>query len=515
MSNQNNNKRIARNTFFLYIRMAFVLIVALYTTRVILRVLGAEDYGIYNVVCGFVSMFGILNTSLTTGTNRFYNFALGKGDKNEVTDVYNASIRIQLIVVTILLLLIETVGLWYLNNKMVIPPERLSVANVIFQFAVFSLILLVLQIPYSAAVMSHERMDYYALVSITDVLLKLAFVFSLQYVSYDKLLIYGILMTITSVVNFLMYFIYCRKRFDEIRIKKETNKELFKSIFHFSAWSLLDPLTKMTQNQGSNLVLNYFFGPIVNAAQGIANQISHAIDGFTQNIAIAFRPQIIQSYSSKDYKRTKNLMFSMSRINFILHAILVIPVVFELHFLLDLWLGDTYPDYTIPFACFILFIRTFDCLHAPISLVMVSTGRIKKVKTVSLCIISSVIPLSILCFKLGMSPIVLYAIMSGLTLLNIVASALIMCEVFPIITFKEYTSRILMPCIVFLLLSLLPSFIITYFCAASLVRLVVDVIIAVSFSIIIAYRMILNEKERAMAIDAITKIKNKVLLRKK
>lgn len=508
--NNSANKRIARNTMFLYIRMAFVLVVALYTTRVILRVLGAEDYGIYNVVCGFVSMFGILNTSLTTGTNRFYNFALGKNDKDEYTSVFNASIRIQFIVVAVLLLLVETLGLWYINNKMVIPVERIEIANIIFQFSVFSLILFVLQIPYSAAVMSYERMDYYAFVSIVDVLLKLVFVFMLQYIDYDKLLIYGILMTITSTVNFGLYFFYCKKNFKETKFKKSIDKNLFKSLLSFSAWSLLDPFTRTAQTQGSNLVLNFFFGPIVNAAQGVANQISHAIDGFTQNIAIAFRPQIIQSYSSGDYNRTKYLMFGMSRINFILHAILAIPIVFELGYLLDLWLGDTYPEYTKPFACFILFTRTIDCLHAPISLVMVSTGIIKKIKTVSMLIMCSIIPISIACFKFGFPPVLLYAILLLLTITNVVVSSHIMCQTFTAIKFNEYICKIIIPCALFIVIALIPSFIITNSFAPSLYRLLADGLLSVSMSLLIAYKFVLNEKEKGLVKQIIRKYSCKV-----
>lgn len=504
-----DNKRIARNTAFLYFRMGIVMLVALYTTRVVLRVLGIVDYGIYNVVCGFVSMFGILNTSLNTGTNRFYNFALGRDDTDEFGRVYNASIRIQGIILAILLLLLETLGVWYINHQMVIPPERLMVANIIFQFSVLSLAMLMLEIPYTAAIMAHERMDFYAMVSIIDVSLKLFFVIVLQWIDKDKLLVYGCLMTIISVINFSFYYLYCRKKFKYIRFSRTVDKTIFKSLMSFSAWSLLDPFTRMAQGQGSNMVLNLFFGPVVNAAQGVATQISNAVDRFTQNIAVAFRPQITQSYSSGDWQRTKSLMYSMSRINFMLHAIIAASLIFELPYLLGLWLGDSYPYYTIPFASLILIIRTIDCLHAPISAVMVATGKIKKVKTVSMFIICSIIPLSYFSFKAGWEPTLLYAILLVLSLANVIVSALIMCEKFPTIQWADYSRKILLPCAAFGLLVLTPSFIITRLFAPSLPRLLFSVLITMMASVFMLYYLFLNASERELALSILAKVRGK------
>ena len=373
--------------------MLFVMIITLYTTKVVLKVLGVVDYGIYNVVCGFVSLFAFLNTSLTTGTNRFYNYAIGKNDKQQETDVYNASLRIQIIILFCAIVISESIGLWYLYNKMVIPVDRLSTAFWIFQFSVISLCLLILQIPYSAAVIAHEKMNFYAVVSIIDAAMKLVFVVLLQYVQYDKLLFYGFLMLVTSATNFIFNWVYSMFKFENIRLDRRVNKEIFRGLFSFSLWSLLDPITVTCRGQGCNMVLNAFFGPVVNAAYGISNQISGAIDGFTNNLSIAFRPQIIQSYSSGEYSRTKALFYSMSRINYMLHLMLIIPVAFSISYILDLWLGS-YPSETRIFTICVMIMQTINCLHAPISTVMVATGKIKKIKIVSFIIICSVIPLS-------------------------------------------------------------------------------------------------------------------------
>lgn len=510
-----NNKRIARNTAFLYIRMAVVMIITLYTTRVVLHVLGVVDYGIYNVVCGFVALFNFFNTCLSTGANRFYNIAIGKNEEGGVKRVFNAALAIQIILIIIIVILIESVGLWYVNNKMVIPEDRLMIANWIFQFAVFSLVMLVLQTPYSAALMSYEKMDYYALISIVDVLLKLGFVVALQYVSMDKLLFYGILMMVVSIVDFLMYFIYCRKHFTEMRIHLPIDKKSFKELFSFSAWSLLDPITMTAKGQGSNMVLNFYFGPVVNAAYGIANQVSSAIDGFTQNISLAFRPQIIQSYSGGEYERTKKLMYSMSKINYMLHLMLIIPVVIEMKYILDLWLGDDYPTYALSFAPLVMIIATINCLHAPISTVMVATGKIKKIKTVSLIIISSVIPISIVCFVLGLPPVATFIVLLCLTIINIAISVIIMCRTFPTIKMVDYIKSVIVPCSIFSVLVLILPLIVCILMHASFVRLILLCIVSLISAVLVGYVFVMDHDEKNLANSMLMDLKNKFIRKRK
>ena len=494
--------------------MAVVMLISLYTTRIVLQVLGVVDYGIYNVVCGFVAMFHVFNTCLNTGANRFYNYALGKKEIGGVKRVYNAALAIQIILVVVVVILIESVGLWYLNNKMVIPEDRLYIANLIFQFSVFSLVMLVLQTPYSAALLSYEKMDYYALVSIVDVFLKLGFVIALQYVSVDKLLFYGLLMMIVSMVNFLMYYIYCRKHFDEMRIHLPINKQTFKELFTFSAWSLLDPITMMAKGQGSNMVLNFYFGPIVNAAYGIANQISGAIDGFTGNISVAFRPQIIQSYSSGDYNRTKQLMYSMSKINYMLHLMLILPIVIELKYILNLWLGSDFPEHTVPFASLVMIIATLNCLHAPISTVMVATGKIKKIKTVSLIIICSVIPISIACFMMGLPPVATFIALLCLTIFNIAVSAVIMCHTFDAIKLGDYVKSVILPCLLYSVLVMVIPVIISFLVPASFIQLILLCVISLISAAIVGYGIVLNHDEKNIVKSIINGLKSK-LVRKK
>jgi O-antigen/teichoic acid export membrane protein len=503
--NSQNNKRIVKNTFFLYVRMFFVMLLALYSTRVILQAIGVLDYGIYNVVAGFVSLFAVLNNSLTTGTSRFYNYALGKSDQNEVVQVYNASLRIQILLLIVLIVVTEFIGMWYINNKMNIPIDRLSAAIIVFQYSLISLVFLALQIPYSAAVMAYERMDYYAIVSIIVAIGKLGICFLVMYTSYDKLVLYGILLTSISAINYFLYFFYCKKKFPYLRIIKVKDKGLFKSLLTFSGWSVLDPFSYIVRDQGSNMTLNLFFGPIVNAAYGIAAQVSGAVTGFSSSLSIAFRPQIIQSYSGGDYKRTKQLMLSMSKINYALQILFAIPLIFELKYILSLWLGKDYPPFTLIFSILVLMINCFNTLNEPISIIMVATGRIKKIKSISLVIICSVVPIGYLMFTLGLPPYAIYIAMFVLTIINQISCVMIMTSEFKGIKPMEYFKAILIPCLFFTLLALLVPFCISLILQISFVRLVLTFLLTSISTLALSYLILLSDTERNLVKEMFNK----------
>ena len=500
------NKRIAKNTLFLYIRMGVVMVIGLYTTRVVLRVLGVEDYGIYNVVGGFVTMFGVLNTTLTSSINRYYNYELGKKDNGNITGVYNAAVRIQLLTALILLVLIEGIGLWYVNNVMVIPQERLVVANWLFQFSVFSMLLIVLQAPYGAAVLAHEKMDYFALVSIVDAVLKLAICFLIQCYGEDKLLTYGVLMFAIAVINFFMYFIYSRIKFNRLRLNAKSDKSLFKSMLSFSGWSLLNPIAYTARGQGCNMVLNYYFGPVLNAAQGVANQVASAIEQLSGNFSVSFRPQIIQSYSSGEYARTKRLMYSMSKISFLLHALFAIPVILEINNLLSLWLGkDSIPEYAAPFACCILVIKWINSLNPPITNVMAATGHIRKINIYTASIVVCNVPIAILLFWNGALPTTMYAAMLGLTIINQFVGVRILCRTFNEVSIKDYIKDIVIPCLSLSLVSLTLPVLVCVFIRPTFGRLLLTSLLSM-VSVIASSVFFLNNDEKQLAKSMITSL---------
>lgn len=507
--NSINNKRLAKNTMLLYIRMIFVMVIALYTTRVVLRALGVVDYGIYNVVAGFVALFSVINKCLTTGTNRFYNYALGKKDENEIRDVFNASLRIQVALLVILVVGAEIIGNWYIDTKMVIPSERLFAAKFVFQCSLASLAFLMIQIPYSAAVMAYERMDFFAVVSIIDAAAKLAIAFLITNITYDKLIVFGLLMMSISILNFVLYFVYSKKNFHTLKFTKTTNQKIRKSLLSFSGWSILDPFSYIVRDQGSNMTLNLFFGPIVNAAYGIAAQVSGAITSFASNLSIAFRPQMIQSYSSGDYDRTKKLMLSMSKINYMLQLLIAIPLVFELDYVLGLWLGMDYPAFTKIFAIWVIVINCFNTLNEPVSIIMVATGKIKKIKTVSMFIICSVVPIGYFLFYIGFPPYSIYISMFVITVVNQIVCVFIMSEEFKKIHVQEYFVRVLLPCLFMTFFSVIVPLVIINMIDSSWIRLILTSMLSVFSTLVCGYFILLNHDERIM----IHKIRNNILIK--
>lgn len=501
MSNSESNKKIARNTLFLYLRMGVVMLIALYTTRVVLQVLGNEDYGVYNVVCGFVAMFGIFNLCFSTSINRFYNFEIGKKTENGVRTVYNSAVLIQIILAVAIVIIVEIVGGWYIGNKMVLPVERLTTAKWIFHFSMVSMFLTVMQAPYSAAVMAYERMDYYALVSVLDAVIKLGFVFLLQFVGGDKLLIYGTLMCIVSIINFLMYFIYCRIKFPQIRLHKGIDKKMIKSMLSFAGWSALDPAAYMARDQGTNMVLNVFFGPVVNAAQGIAYQVAAALDSFGGAFSTSFRPQIIQSYSEGQYSRTKNLMFSMSKICYMLHIMLSVPIIIEINYILQLWLGEGFPSYAAPFACLILCVKSIGALNSPISIVVSATGNIRKIKVFSAIVIASVVPIAIVLFKLGLAPTYAYIALLLLTVINQTGCVIILNQVFPYFKPSDYIKNLILPLVLLTASIILLPLVVALFMPPSFLRLFLVCLFSAVGTALIGYFVVLNSAERSMMQD--------------
>lgn len=495
--NTSNNNRIAKNTLFLYGRMLLVLFVSIYTTRIVLNVLGVNDYGTYNVVCGFVAMFGFLNTSLSNGIQRYYNFEYAKGGLMRVQIVFQTAFIIQCCLAIIVAVILESIGLWYINTKMVIPVDRLYAANWVFQFSVLSLIAVIIQIPYSAAILAHEKMDYYAIVSVIDVVLKLIIVIILPHLSGDRLIIYGALQLIISSINFLLYFSYSKKHFSELKFEKKFNKDLLVSIFKFSGWNILPTFAWMMQGQGINLVINSFFGTVINAAIGISGQIQSAIQGFCENLVIAFRPQLIQSYAQGNIKRTENMMFSMSKIMFILFFILSTPVIFEIDYILHLWLGDSIPEYTAHFTVLVLlsmYPRNFSMAFAQ---VVHATGRLGLYQICSAIIVLLALPLSYAALRLGTPAISVYWINLIICTIMYVVCLRVLKAIFPI-DIASYIKGVLLPCILVFIVVCSILYILVLTIDESFYRLCITTLVCMAATAILSYLILLDENEKIM-----------------
>lgn len=415
-----DNKRIARNTVFLYGRLLLVLFVSLYTVRVVLNALGVIDYGVYNVVGGFVAMFGFINASMANATQRFYNYEIGKNGESAAIKVYNAAFRTHLYLAAILVVICEIIGLWYLNSYMDLPYTRLYAANCIFHFSIVSLAITILQVPYAAATMAYEKMDFYAIIGIVDVLLKLLIALLVKHCNGDRLIYYGGLLLVITLTNFGMYFLYIKKKFQWLKLSaQDYSKDFQKEMLAFSGWNLLGSFAFMLRNQGLTVLLNYFFGVIINAANGIASQISAALQQFSTNLIIAFKPQLVHSYAMENYARTKEMFFMMSKTAYSLLLMMSVPLMLNMNYILHLWLGNDVPDYTVVLSNLVILTVLINCLHTPITQVIHATGKIKAFNITTSIIVCSIIPISWGLLRLGGGPETCYIVSIVIYLLNI------------------------------------------------------------------------------------------------
>lgn len=398
-----NNKRIARNTLLLYIRMLFTMAVSLYTSRVVLNTLGVIDYGIYNVVGGVVAMFGFLNSAMSSSTQRYITFELGKNNFQQLQKVFNTSILIHTYISIIILILAETIGLWFLYNKMSIPIDRIDAAMWTYQGAIASTIVLIMSVPYNATIIAHEKMSAFAYIAILEVVLKLAIVYLLLIGSFDKLKLYAFLMFSIQLIIRLIYGNYCKKKFPETKIQKVNDWKLFKEMLSFASWSLWGNLAVIACSQGINILLNIFFTPTINAARGIAVQVQNAISQFSLNFQTAINPQITKSYAIGDYSSMHKLIFRSSKFTFFLLLFLSLPILLETKLILTFWLKNV-PEYTIDFLRLILCITIIDAIANPFMISASATGKIKLYQSLVGGILLTILPISYVTLKMGGNP---------------------------------------------------------------------------------------------------------------
>lgn len=381
-NNQNiNNKRIAKNTMLLYGRMLLLMAISLYTSRVILNALGVEDYGIYNIVGGVVAMFSMLSGSLSAAISRFITFELGKGNKENLAKVFSASVTIQLGICAIVILLAETVGLWFLNSKMVIPENRLYAANWVYQLSLVTFVISLVSIPYNAAIIAHERMSAFAYISIFEAVNKLIVAYFIIISPFDKLIFYAIMIAMIAIIIRLIYGVYCKKRFEECTYHFIYDHELLKQMFGFAGWNFIGASSALLRDQGGNIVINLFCGPAVNAARGIAFQVNTAVHSFVTNFMTALNPQITKSYASGDYQYMMTLIFQGARLSYYILLLLSLPVIVNTHYILHIWLGQV-PEHTVLFVQLVLIFGMCESISSPLITAMLATGKIRNYQLV-------------------------------------------------------------------------------------------------------------------------------------
>ena len=404
-SHAENTKRIAKNTLMLYVRMLFSMLVSLYTSRVVLNTLGVEDYGIYNVVGGFVAMFSLISNSLSASVSRFLTFELGRGDMERLKETFSTSLMIHLALAGIVFLLAESIGIWFLNTQMTIPEERLYAANWVFQASVIAFMFGLFSVPYNASITSHERMSTFAYIGILEVVLRLLIVLFIAYVplGYDKLIAYSLLLVMVSMLLQCIYLWYCRKHFEECRFKPHFNKSFWKEMSSFAGWNFIGASSGLLKDQGVNLLLNLFLGPVVNAARGISVSVNTAVSGFAGNFMSAINPQITKSYASGDRVYMFSLVERGARFSFYIILLFALPVIFETDFILTLWLKH-YPAHTVNFVRLILFLSLCEVLSNTLITLQLATGKIRNYQLAVGGMQLMNFPVSYICLKVGLPP---------------------------------------------------------------------------------------------------------------
>lgn len=418
MSNQSldNNKRIAKNTLFLYLRMFLMMAISLFTSRVILATLGVSDYGIYNVVGGVVAMFGLLSGSITNSITRFLTFELGKKDNEKLQKVFSTSLNVMFILSAIIIIIGEIVGIWFLNYKMNIPEGRMDAANWVFQCSLFTFVINLISIPYNSTIVAHEKMSAFAYISIFEVLMKLLIVYTLYISPFDKLKTYVILLLLLSVVIRFIYGLYCNKHFQEAKYHLVHDKILLKQMTNFAGWNFFGQGAYMLNNQGVNIVINLFFGVTVNAARGIATQVNAAVNQFVTNFMMALNPQITKSYAAGNLNEMHKLVFRGSKFSFFLMLFFLIPICLETRMILHLWL-NVVPEYAVEFVRWTLIITTLAMLSNTLITSLHATGNIKRYMIIVGIIEFSNFPITFFVFKMGFGPLYAYYVYFAVYLL--------------------------------------------------------------------------------------------------
>lgn len=398
-----NNKRILKNTVFLYFRMLITVFIGLYTSRIILKVLGASDYGLYNVVGGIVTMLAFMNGTMANGTQRFLSYEIGEGNFAKLKKVFSNALSLHIIVALAVLLISETLGLWFVYYKLNIPADRHFAALWVYQFSILTFCISIIQVPFMSSLISHEKMGMYAYMSLYDAFAKLLVAIFLPFVTYDKLIIYALLICLAQVSSMSIYILYARRKFEECRSKPTIDKTIIKEITGFSLWTLIGAFGCSANGQGLNILLNLFFGTVINAARGVAFQVNSFVVGFSRNFQVAAAPQIIKYYAEGDVRAMTKLAIRASKLSGYLLLVVMLPIFFNIEYILSLWLGK-YPDHTPAFIRIVLVQSLVQSLSGPVVSVTHASGKLKMPNLTGGISIVMSLPVCYVALKLGCNP---------------------------------------------------------------------------------------------------------------
>lgn len=491
--------------------MLLVMGVSLFTSRIVLRELGVSDYGVYSLVGGIVVLFAFFNAAMSSATQRYLSFDIGKGENEQLRKTFSVSLTIHAGIAVLVLLLAETIGLWYVNNKMVFPVERLFAVNVVYQFSIFSALLGIIQVPYNALIIARERMNIYAYVSIIEVILKLIIVFLLVYFGNDKLITYAILTFVVSFIIRIIYQVYCRKQFPESKYKFEYDKDYYREMLSYSGWNLFGNMASVARGQGNNIVLNLFFGVVANASYGITIIVQGAISSFITNFQIAVNPQITKDFAKGELNSMQILISQASKFSFLMALVLISPVLLNLDFILNTWLVNP-PVYASEMISISLICLLVDTLSGPLMTGIQATGKIKTYQIVVGILVFINLPISYMLFKLNIadSPNVIYKVWLIISIISLFFRLYYLNKALKFNIGKYVRDVLVKVALVFVF-----TFIIGYgleliFIEKTFIMVGVETLIYLLLLTIVVYLLVLNKNEKIF----ILQIKNKFISKK-
>lgn len=494
-----DNKRIAKNTMYLYFRMLITMVVGLFTSRIVLNTLGVEDYGINNVVGGVVAMFSLISASISASISRFLTFELGRGNMEQLKKVFSTSVTIQFILAAIIIIIAEIVGIWFINNELVISPDRLDAAHWVFHCSIISFAVSLISTPYNASIVSHERMNVFAYMSILDTILKLVIVYMLYISPYDKLKTFAVLGLAVTILMRILYGWYCKRNFEECTYHFTFDKKLFKSMFGFAGWELVGSSAAILRGQGSDILINIFTRTtVVNAAAGVAASLTGIISGFVGNFTMAFNPQITKLYAAEKFDELTKLLYMGCRFAPYLMLIIALPVMFNTKYILELWLGIV-PDHTVAFVNITILFMFNELISRPLITAKLANGRIRNYQIIVGGVLLLTLPIAYIALVLG-APIEAVFIAKLLTSMIAVYVRLYMLRGdIPGLSVSHFLFKVYFRVVIVGLLSAIPPLITLYFVPEQPIQLIATSAVAIISSIIVIYFIGCNHNERLIA----------------
>lgn len=497
-----NNKRIAKNTAFLYIRQLIVMVVSIYTSRVILDVLGASDYGVYNVVGGIVTMMSFLNGALGSSSSRFLTYELGKGNQDKLNSTFSASLNLHICVALIVLIVGETLGLWFFYEKLVIPADRVNAAFWVYQFSIITTMVNFTQVPYNASLIAHENMSIYAYVGLYEAVSKLIIVYLLMVSPIDKLIFYGLLLMLNTVGIQLFYRYYTSKRYQECHFRLVKEKPLYKTLLGYSGWDLFGGAAVICQNQGLNILLNMFFGPVVNAARAIAVQVQTAVSMFVNNFLTAVRPQVVKNFAEDKTDEMYQLTFNAAKFAYLLMLALVLPVCFEINFILNFWLGKNMPQDTPVFAVLVLCTYLMETYHQASLMSYHAIGKIKLGNIIGGTLMMCALPLSYVTLKLGAPAYSVFIVIFFVNLTQMFWGWIIVHR-YVFFSYRRLIKKVYVPTMSITLIAVIAPLLLINKMQQGWFRFLILGIVTETIILVSVYLIALNKKDRILALNIV------------